>query len=159
MIVGESGAMDAAFDSPQCFDSAAEIVLSFDVGRKKTGIAIGNTLTGLARPLAVEFGGRSRQLAAIERHIAAWTPQQLVVGLPRTMGGAEHQMSRYCRFFARLLATRFALPVLLVDERLTTQTARALVGNAPKQTADSTAAAVILQDFLRQRRRALAAAQ
>jgi len=131
------------------------IILAFDAGKKKTGIAIGNTLTGLARPLAIVAGGRSKQLAEIDAYIKEWQPEQLIVGLPRDKDGAEHQMTRYCRAFAKLLAERTALPVEMVDERYSTLAAKSIIKDEGEsdEPPDSTAAAIILQDFLRQRKR------
>jgi hypothetical protein len=51
--------------------------------------------------------------------IQEWRPLQLVCGLPFSMDGTEHDMTRRARRFANQLNGRFALPVTLVDERLT----------------------------------------
>ncbi len=126
------------------------ILLAFDVGRKKTGIAIGNTETGTARPLAVTRGGRERQAEDIAKHIHEWQPKQLIVGLPTHMDGREHRMTRFCQVFADMLKQRFSLPVSLVDERLSTITARAVGGGV---NADSVSAAIVLQDWLCQQTR------
>ena len=118
------------------------LLLAFDVGRKKTGVAIGNTLTGGARPLATVRGGQERQFAAIGAHICSWAPQRLIVGLPLHMDGSEHGMTRHCRTFAQRLAQQFGLPVALADERLTTIAAASRGGD------DAVAAAIILQGWL-----------
>lgn len=132
------------------------ILLAFDVGRKKTGVAIGNLLTGLARPLAVARGGRSAQLAAIGEHIREWAPQKLVVGLPARLDGSAHAQTRLCRVFADILHRQFDLPVEFMDERLTTVAARSAsvnpaCGSEMSGTADTDAraAGIILQDWLR----------
>lgn len=121
------------------------ILLAFDAGRKKTGIAIGNTVTGLSRPLAVVRGGRERQLTLIGQHLQEWRPQKLLIGLPCYLDGREHGTSRFCRAFARLLQQRFNLPVALLDERLTTAAARTVDTDAET---DSIAAGIILQEWL-----------
>lgn len=127
------------------------ILLALDVGRKKTGIAIGNTHTGRARPLLVARGGRTRQMAQIGEQIRAWTPQKLIVGLPRNMNGEEHGMTRFCRNFAKTAELQFNLPVEFADERQSTAAARTLVQNGAcgKSETDAAAAGVILQDWLR----------
>ena len=125
------------------------ILLALDVGRKKTGIAIGNMHTGLARPLSVARGGRTRQMAEIGEHIRVWAPQKLIVGLPRNMDGGEHAMTRFCRGFAKAAENQFNLPVEFADERQSTATARAIGGDKGKNGADAAAAGVILQDWLR----------
>lgn len=125
------------------------ILLAFDVGRKKTGVAIGNLLTGDARPLAIARGGRTAQLAAIDAHVQEWHPQTLLVGLPLYLDGREHGMTRFCRVFADILRRRFNLPVEFADERLSTAAARTetTAGGA----VDAVAAGIILRDWLRER--------
>lgn len=120
------------------------LLLAFDVGRTKTGIAIGNITTALARPLTTIRGTRSAQIVSIGAHIRRWQPQQLLVGLPRHMDGVEHAMTKFCRDFAAALQQHYSLPVALVDERLSTVTARTVGGDV-----DAVAAAIILQDWLR----------
>ena len=116
------------------------IILAFDVGRKKTGIAVGNLITNSARPLATVGGGFSQQLQDISVYVRDWRPARFIVGLPRRMDGGEHSMTKTSRRFALMLERRFHLPVLMSDERLTT----AAVGDGN----DAAAAAVILQQWL-----------
>ena len=125
------------------------ILLGFDVGRKKTGVAVGNLLTDSARPLAIARGGRSAQLAAIAEYVREWRPHKFVVGLPLHLDGGEHSMTRFCRSFAEVLRRKFELPVEFADERLTTAAARAESGE--KGEADAAAAGIILRDWLRGR--------
>ena len=122
------------------------IVLGFDVGRKKTGVAIGNLLSGSARPLATARGGRKAQLQAIGKQIAIWQPRRLIVGMPQYADGKQHTMSKTARVFGDLLSAAFALPVSFVDERFSTIAARAESGRAADN--DAVAAGLILQDWL-----------
>ncbi|WP_086619458.1 Holliday junction resolvase RuvX [Erythrobacter tepidarius] len=75
----------------------------------------------------------------------------LVLGLPRNMDGSEGPRAQASRAYARNLAEAFALPILLWDERWSTQAAEAaMIGmdmSRAKRAAviDSHAAAVILQ--------------
>ena len=119
-------------------------VFAFDVGQKKTGIALGNTVTGGAEPLAVARGNRPQQLAAITRHIANWQPHRLVVGLPLHMDGGEHEITAMCRSFGHLLRDNFQIPTEFFDERLTTELAKKF-RDSP---IDAAAAAIILQDWM-----------
>ena len=125
------------------------IVLAFDVGRKKTGVAIGNLLTGRARPLLTARGSDSARRLCIDNCIRDWRPKHLVVGLPRHMRGEEHAMTAFCRRFAADLQKRFQLPTTLADERLTTAAARAVPDKQPGEDRDNLAAAILLQDWLR----------
>ncbi len=97
-----------------------QTVLGFDYGTRRIGIAVGQRVTGSARGIAVVSNRGNRPAwAAIERAVAEWRPDVLVVGLPLDLDGAEQPMSVAARGFARGLAKRFPLPVLLYDERLT----------------------------------------
>ncbi|MDN4036949.1 Holliday junction resolvase RuvX [Massilia sp. YIM B02443] len=121
-----------------------DIVLGFDFGIKRIGIAMGNTLTGQAQPLriiaAVDNATRFR---IIEELIAEWQPARLVVGEPRHPDGAEHDMTLRSRRFANQLHGRFNLPVELVDERYSSAVLQARRG----EKIDDKAAAIILQQY------------
>ena len=102
----------------------AGIVLGFDFGTRKLGVALGNTITGTAQALAtVHEEANAPRFAAIARLIEQWAPVALVVGLPVHADGTPHDTTRLAQRFARALRTRFALPVAEVDERYTTQIA------------------------------------
>lgn len=129
-------------------------VLAFDFGLQRTGVALGEGLLGQARPLTtLKVAGKQARLAAIAALIKEWQPQQLVVGLPCHVDGAEHETTRQCRNFAAQLAAHFALPVTLVDERYSSAEAEAQLAasihdwRARKERLDALSAQIILQDF------------
>lgn len=121
-----------------------ELVFGFDFGIKRIGIAMGNTLTGQAQPLAliqaIDNAARFKQIGAL---LAQWQPARLVVGEPRHPDGAEHEMTLRCRRFANQLHGRFNLPVELVDERYSS----AVIGARRGEHIDAQAAAIILQQY------------
>ena len=121
-----------------------EIVFGFDFGIKRIGIAMGNTLTGQAQPLAVvkaiDNAARFKQIGEL---IEQWRPTQLIVGEPRHPDGAEHEMTLRCRRFANQLHGRFSLPITLVDERYSSAVIQAKRG----EIIDAKAAAIILQQY------------
>jgi len=124
-----------------------QTLLAFDYGTRKIGVAIGNTLTGQARPLDIlEPGTRVRRFAEIERLLRAWQPDRVIVGLPLTLDGQEQYASLRCRRFANQLHGRFGVEVVLVDERGSSMEAQQLLGNNALD--DAMAAAVILQRYL-----------
>ncbi|MBU3735686.1 MAG: Holliday junction resolvase RuvX, partial [Methylobacterium sp.] len=90
---------------------------------------------------------------AIGTLIAEWRPALLVVGLPAHLDGNEHALSRLSRKFAQRLHGRFSLPVLLVDERLSSAEASrslkqaGLSGRRQKPVLDQVAAQTILQSY------------
>jgi putative Holliday junction resolvase len=117
-----------------------EVVLAFDFGARRIGVAIGNTLTREARPLAIVDAEGDARWARIAALIAEWQPARLVVGIPRHPDGAAHEMTARCERFARQLEGRYRLPVERVDERYSS----AVVEGGR----DDEAAAVILQQYL-----------
>lgn len=121
-----------------------DIVFGFDFGIKRIGIAMGNTLTGQAQPLAVvEAIDNATRFARIGALIAEWKPARLVVGEPLHPDGAEHEMTLRCRRFANQLHGRFDLPVELVDERYSSAVIPAKRG----EIIDAKAASIILQQY------------
>ncbi|HNQ05056.1 MAG TPA: Holliday junction resolvase RuvX [Thiobacillaceae bacterium] len=130
-------------------------LLAFDFGTRRIGVAVGDWETRLAHPLEVidaqDNATRFHRIAAL---ISEWRALALVVGLPRSMRGAEHELSRRARRFANQLHGRFGLAVQLVDERLTSFDAdlrlreAGVKGGARKGLDDALAAQRILQDLL-----------
>ena len=134
--------------------AAAGTVLAFDFGTIRIGVAVGESLIGLAHPLAdIAAGQTEPRFAAIAKLIDEWKPQHLVVGLPLATDGAPHESTRRARRFARQLEGRFGLPVTLVDERYTSVEAEAALREAGARKAirakrfDSAAAQLILQQY------------
>jgi len=134
-----------------------EVVLGFDYGRLRIGVAVGQSVTACAQPLETVAGNNRRpDWGAIGRLICAWQPTRLVVGLPLNMDGSEQEMTDAARRFGRQLAGRYALPVDLVDERLSTREARSMVREAGGRPAalDPIAAKLILDTWLAEHSRA-----
>lgn len=123
---------------------AEGIILAFDFGLKRIGIAVGNTLLKTARPLAViheeSNAGRFDAIASV---LEEWKPVRLVVGLPLHADGAAHQMTQRCRRFANQLHGRFGIGTVLVDERFSS----CILHVKPGQADDAHAAALILQQY------------
>ena len=138
----------------------ASTVLAFDFGEQRIGAAVGDTTVGIAHPLTtIVAEDRKSRYAAIEALLKEWRPALLVVGLPAHLDGAEHEMSRLARKFARELGGRFNLPVVLVDVRLTSAAAEmslaeaGVAGHKRKPVIDQVAALHILQAWLDERAR------
>ncbi|OOG36296.1 Holliday junction resolvase RuvX [Rhodanobacter sp. C05] len=133
-------------------------VLGFDVGSRLTGVAIGNSLTASARGLTtipVRDGEPDwQQLDGLRKE---WLPDTLIVGLPLALDGGEQAASRSARRFATQLQQRYSLPVMLVDERHSSQEAAARFAAAraaglkrrrDAATIDAEAAAIIVERWL-----------
>ena len=130
-------------------------ILAFDFGTRWVGVAVGDTETRLANPLGMfEASSGARRMAEIEALIREWQPQRLLVGLPLAPDGAEHDMTRRAKRFARALEGRFRLPVALADERLSSASAKTTLresgrgGREHKREVHALAAQVILQSYL-----------
>jgi putative Holliday junction resolvase len=133
----------------------AHTLLAFDFGTRRIGVAVGNTLVGVAHPLhTIDDESNSARFATIAGMIAEWQPAALVVGRPVHADGTEHEMTVRAERFARQLEGRFGLPVARVDERYSTQVAVAglaeagVHGRARRAAKDAAAAQVILQSYL-----------
>jgi putative Holliday junction resolvase len=120
------------------------IVLAFDFGLKRIGVATGNTLLKKAQPLTIIHEQTNvARFNAIESLIREWQPITLVVGLPFHADGTEHEMTKRCRRFANQLQGRFGVRAVLTDERYTS----CIVNVKPGQADDALSAALILQQF------------
>ena len=126
-----------------------DVLLGFDYGTRRIGVAIGNALTASARELCVlKARDGVPDWQQLERLIDEWQPSALVVGLPLNMDGSASEMSARAEKFARRLAGRFGLPSHTWDERLTSFEARSLMQHSGQQRAiDALAAALLLEGW------------
>lgn len=125
-------------------ERAARTVLAFDFGLKRIGVAVGEPELRTAHPLPAV--ARFEQIQPL---ILEWKPAALVVGLPTSVEGKAHAMTRQAEDFARRLERRFKLPVTRVDERFSSVEAESrLRGTRAKKTAiDSVAAQLLLEQY------------
>jgi putative holliday junction resolvase len=103
------------------------ILLGFDFGTRRIGVAVGNRLLGSARPLVTLDSTRGSVLDAIAQLVSEWQPEALVVGIPLTLDGEEQPATVAARRFARQLQARFTLPVHDADERMSSMEAHSLL--------------------------------
>jgi putative Holliday junction resolvase len=93
-------------------------VLGFDVGSRRIGVAVGSAFGHGARALAVvDVHGHGPDWLAIDRLHKEWMPDGFVVGDPMTLDGGDQPIRTIAHEFAMQLHARYALPVVLVDER------------------------------------------
>lgn len=128
--------------------------IAFDFGTTKIGVASGQKITATATPLAplkAQTGQPDWQL--MEKLLADWNPDALVVGRPLNMDGTVQELTRLAEKFAARLHGRFGLPVLMQDERLTTVDARSEIFSREgyrgikNRSIDSLAACLILESW------------
>ncbi len=96
----------------------ATCALGFDVGARRIGVAIGNTLSDSARDLqVVAMREQQPDWLAIDKLIAEWRPDLLLVGDPATLDGGDQPARQRARAFAKELRKRYGVAVNMVDER------------------------------------------
>jgi putative Holliday junction resolvase len=131
----------------QCRLRSEVKVVALDHGTVRTGVAISDETGTLARPLTVvERVGTQAGFAALLALLQAERPARVVVGLPLSLDGREHDQARSARAFAARLTAAVDVPVDLFDERFTTKLADQRGGAAAR---DARAAATLLEDYLR----------
>lgn len=128
--------------------------MAFDFGKKRIGVAIGNTALGMANPLStIDAEVTEQRFARIATLIETWQPVLLVVGLPVHSDGTAHELTRLSQRFARRLEGRFKIKVIMIDERYTSEIASAalnadgIFGIKQKPLLDQFSAQQILQSF------------
>lgn len=92
----------------------SDLLLAFDFGLARIGIASGNTLTGTATPLTTLESRGKLPWAGIDAVVAEWRPARIVVGMPSE--DETNPLVQRIRGFATDLAERYGLPVETVDE-------------------------------------------
>jgi putative Holliday junction resolvase len=120
--------------------------MALDFGNARTGVAVSDPTGVIARPLCVvERAASEDGLAELVRLVADEHPEQVVVGHPLTLRGERGQQARITEDFAASLRERLEVPVILFDERFTTDLAQ----QTPSETAeDARAAAHLLSSYL-----------
>ena len=134
------------------------VVLGFDYGGRRIGVAVGQSITGTATALAVVANTpQGPDWPAVDKLVREWRPAQLLIGLPLTLSGDEQLASQNARAFGRALGERYRLPVFGHDERYTSRAAGAAFadarsrGTARRKDAallDAQAARLIVEGYL-----------
>jgi putative Holliday junction resolvase len=132
-------------------------VLGFDVGARRIGVAVGSAF-GSPRAIAVvDVRDGSPDWPRIERLYKEWRPDGIVVGDPMTLEGGDQPIRKAARAFAGELRSRMKVPVVMIDERNSSQEAarrfadERASGRKRKRDADALdamAAAIIVERWL-----------
>lgn len=98
--------------------------LVFDHGARRIGVALAHRETGLASPLTTLAAREGvPDWPEVDRLLADWRPACLVVGVPYNAGvsrpGHAGDSESAASAFARALEARYQMPVIRIDERLT----------------------------------------
>jgi putative Holliday junction resolvase len=129
-------------------------LLCFDFGLNNIGVATGQSELGIASPLPeLKAKEGSPDWSLVGELIAEWQPKKILVGLPLNMDGSESALSQKARKFGNRLNGRFNLEIEMVDERLTSHSAKEEMaeighkGNYKNNPIDSIAACLILEQY------------
>jgi putative holliday junction resolvase len=136
--------------------SRPKLVLAFDFGLRRIGVACGDTVSRHATPLeTVPANLNGPRWDLIGTMMRDWQPDMAVVGLPYNVDGSDGEMTGAARAFAAELARRYSLEVVMVDERYSSLEAGARLQSAresglrrrrvAKSDVDAAAACVILE--------------
>jgi putative Holliday junction resolvase len=131
--------------------------IAFDYGDVRTGVALCDPDGILSSPLSV-LDSRSRDLLdQISALIAEYEPIRIFVGLPTNMSGSRGESAEKAESFGQSLQSITDLPVVFVDERLSTVSAQKKLKEAGVSTRDSksvidamAAVAILEQGLLRE---------
>ena len=124
------------------------IIMGFDFGMKRIGVAVGQKVTQTASGLTVvQACDGIPRWEQLDKLILDWQPEKFIVGLPLNMDGSKSEMSQKANKFSRRLSSRYDIPSEMFDERLTSFEAR---GHEEKTHIDAIAARLILESWLRE---------
>ena len=142
-------------------------ILAVDYGRARIGLALAESVRGIAQPLGVlERINRNEDLRRLRELVRDNAVKLILVGLPLRLDGSRGEMAEETERFAQRVRKQIGVAVEMADERLTSWEAERMLeeefGRKSKQidgaskkkkdsekiTVDSVAATIILREFL-----------
>lgn len=132
-------------------------ILGLDLGSKTVGMAVSDFLGIIANPigtLRIEENNLDQALELVKAEVKKQGAEKIVLGLPKNMNGSIGFQAEYCLKFKEMLETELKLPVIMIDERMTSTMANNIMlkadmsRNKRKQNVDKLAATIILQSYL-----------
>lgn len=131
--------------------------VALDYGTKKVGVAVGQSLTCTTQPLAQIPTANLDNLKGLFEIFKQWQAKACIVGIPYGAQQESVGITRTVMSFVERLKASSPIPVFIMDEHLTTRTAKLIrqelqpaVGRKKKrssQSIDSMAAALILESW------------
>ena len=130
-------------------------ILGLDYGEKRIGVAVcdefGMTARGVATIARKYWKKDIEQIAGLIRE---YNVEKIVIGFPKMLDGTEGIQCEKVSKFAKILESKFSLPVIKWDESLSTKDAEEILIEANmsrkkrKKVVDKLAASIILQGYL-----------
>ena len=135
------------------------IIMSVDLGKARTGIAVSDSGESFAFPKTVitEYN-TDRLIEKICSQAKEYSAELLVVGYPKNMDGSTGWRAEECKEIAEKIESLCGIETVLWDERCTTVSAHTALnftdtrGKKRKQVVDAVAAVIILEDYLTYRK-------
>jgi putative holliday junction resolvase len=146
--------------------SATGKILAVDYGRARIGLAIAESLQGIARPLGtLKRINRNEDMRRLRELARDNSVRLILVGLPLRLDGARGEMAEETQRFAERMRKQIGVAVAMADERLTSWEAERVLEeefgrkskqidgaskkkDAAKFTVDSVAAMIFLREYL-----------
>lgn len=135
------------------------IIMSVDLGKARTGIAVSDNGESFAFPKTVITEYNTEKLVQKIKTLAdEYCAELIVVGLPKNMDGSEGERADECRQIGDQISQTTKLKVVMWDERCTTVSAHTALnftdtrGKKRKAVVDAVAAVIILEDYLKFRK-------
>jgi putative holliday junction resolvase len=146
--------------------SAVARILAVDYGRARIGLAIAESLQGIAQPLGtLERINRNEDMRRLRELVRDNSVKLILVGLPLRLDGTHGEMAEETQRFAERMRKQIGVAIEMADERLTSWEAERLLEeefgrkskqidgahkkrDASKFTVDSVAATIILREYL-----------
>ncbi len=135
------------------------IIMSVDLGKVRTGVAVCDKEEIIASPLPlIKETNREKLADKISLIFFERKAEKIVLGLPKNMDGSEGESAINVRAFATLLSEKINIDVDFFDERGTSVSAHNYLnltdtrGKKRKEVVDSVSAVIILEDYIRKRK-------
>ena len=135
------------------------IIMSVDLGKARTGIAISDSGESFAFPKEVitEYNEEKliNKICETAKELGA---EMMVVGVPKNMDGSSGWRADECIAIADKIKEKSGIEVNMWDERCTTVSAHTYLnmtdtrGKKRKEVVDAVAATIILEDYLNYRK-------
>ena len=138
------------------------IIMSVDLGKARTGIAVSDSGESFAFPKTVitEYN-TERHVNKISALANEYGAELIVVGYPKNMDGSLGSRAEECKEIAEKIGSVSGKETVLWDERCTTVSAHTALnftntrGKKRKEVIDAVAAVIILEDYLKYRKNGL----
>lgn len=135
-------------------------VMGLDIGTKRVGVAVSDELGISANAKGIfEYTDERQLIEEIKKRIKEFCADSVVVGLPVNMNGSLGGAAKQILNIVEVLKKQVNIPVCVFDERLSTVMAQNVLLSADlsrkkrKKLIDTTAAQIILQDYLSARKK------